>query len=218
MKTGLRLGVLSVLAMAAAAHAQPDSSRAPSPAALTAPAPAAAPAGPDSLAAAATGAKPPAAKPSARAAPRARRVPFEAVTLGVRHRVFHDFRDVHRVKLNQDFPLGDSDFSARVVQYLPDFQMDLASRRFFSLGDQPNNPAFQLIVREGKVPQDTTWAFLNSPPHFGAKSYFAFQVLKVELAGRPPLLADTTSRPSRPGGHSPGAAPSPAPRDSARKP
>jgi hypothetical protein len=132
--------------------------------------------------------------------------------------VFHQFRDVHRVKLNEDFTLGDSEYSARVVQYLPDFEMDLDTRRFFSVSDKPNNPAFRVIVRKGRVPQDTTWAFLNNPPHFGAKSYFAFQVLKLEVAGRPPVLPDTTSRLFKPGGHAPGASPAPAPRDSARKP
>jgi hypothetical protein len=117
---------------------------------------------------------------------------FTAVTFGILHRVFHDFRDLQRVKLNQDFPLGDTEFSARVVQYVPDFQMDLKTRRVFSLSDQPRNPAFKVIVRKGKVPQDTSWAFLKSPPHFGARSYFAFMVLKIEFADRPPLVADTT--------------------------
>ena len=136
-------------------------------------------------------------KPPARALPRAHVVPFEAVTLGVRHRVFHDFKDIHRVKLNELFPLGDSDYSAKVVRYLPDFQMDLDSHRFFTLSDQPRNPAFQLIVRKGKVPQDTTWAFLKSPPHFGAKSYFAFQVMKLELPGGVTLAPDSAFRPRR---------------------
>ncbi len=115
----------------------------------------------------------------------------ESVTLGIRHRVFHEFSGRQAVRLNQDFILGDTDFSARVVQYVPDFQMDLRRHKVFSLSDQPNNPAFKIIVREGKVPQDTTWAFLKSPPHFGARSYFAFQVLRIDFADRPSLAADT---------------------------
>lgn len=118
---------------------------------------------------------------------------FQTVTFRIRHRVFHDFWDQQTVKPNQEFPLGDTEFSARVVRYVPDFQMDLATRRVFSVSDQPRNPAFQVIVRKGKVPQDTTWAFLvSSPPHFGARSYFAFQVVRVDFADRPPLRPDTT--------------------------
>src|SRR5262245_2437597 len=116
---------------------------------------------------------------------------LSTVTLGVRHRVFHDFTDRHMVRLNQDFLLGDTEYSARVVQYVPDFQMDLQKHKIFSLSDQPNNPAFRIIVRKGKAPQDTSWAFLKSPPHFGARSYFAFQVLRIDFTNHAPLAADT---------------------------
>lgn len=137
------------------------------------------------------------AAPAARAAtpaPAATHGPkLEAVTFGIRHRVFHDFRDVQKVKLNQTFLLGDSEYSARVIQYLPDFQMDLEHHKFFSLSDQPRNPAFRVVVSRGKAPHDTSWAFLKSPPHFSAKSYFSFEVLRIDFVGYPPLLADTTA-------------------------
>jgi hypothetical protein len=144
------------------------------------------------------------AQPNAAGKPAAGHGPkLAAVTFGVRHRVFHEFRDLHRVKLNEDFPLGDSEFSARMVQYVPDFQMDLPARKIYTLSDQPRNPAFKLIVRKNKVPQDTSWAFLKSPPHFGAHSYFAFQVLKVEFVDHAPLMPDTThtQTSSMPSGH-----------------
>jgi hypothetical protein len=98
--------------------------------------------------------------------------------------------------------------------------MDLKRRRIFSLTDQPNNPAFKIIVRKGKVPQDTTWAFLKSPPHFGARSYFAFQVLRVDFADRPPLAADTTAAaPKTEAPKETGETPAkPAAKDTLRKP
>ena len=114
------------------------------------------------------------------------------VTIGIRHRVFHDFNDVQRVKLNQEFEVGDTDYTGRIVQYVPDFTMDLKTRKVTSRSDQPKNPAFKIIVRQNKVPQDTAWAFLNIPPHFGSKSLLAFKVLRIDFAGAPPLLADTT--------------------------
>ena len=141
---------------------------------------------------------------------------LSAVTLGVRHRVFHDFSDRQMVRLNQDFILGDTEFSARVVQYVPDFQMDLKQHRIFSLTNQPNNPAFKIIVRKGKAPQDTSWAFLKSPPHFGARSYFAFQVLRIDFVDRPPLAADTVV--TAPTGAAPGSPTRSATGDSLRKP
>jgi hypothetical protein len=141
---------------------------------------------------------------------------LDAVTLFIQHRVFHDFRDLQRVKLNQDFILGDTEFSGRVVQYVPDFQMDLKTRKVVTRTDQPNNPAFKIIVRKSKVPQDTTWAFLNMPPHFSRKSYFAFQVLRIDFTDHAPLLADTTAAappppPTNSGSRVPAAS---APKDS----
>jgi hypothetical protein len=141
---------------------------------------------------------------------------LDAVTLLVKHRVFHDFRDLQRVKLKQDFLLGDTDYSARVVEYVPDFTMDLTSRKIVSKSDRPDNPAFRIVVFKKKAPQDTTWALLNMPPHFARKSLFAFQVVKIEFMGRPPIMVDTTTAPpatpaKMPSGH-PGP---PAARDTA---
>ncbi len=130
----------------------------------------------------------PAAAAPAKVAPR-----VQTVTFSIRNRVFHEFRDVQSVRVGQDFGLGDTDFSARVVQYVPDFEMDLASRKVVSRSDQPNNPAFKVVVRKGKGPQDTTWAFLNMPPHFGRKSFFAFHVIRIDFTGHAPIVADTTA-------------------------
>ena len=129
----------------------------------------------------------------ARPAASARRPRFQSVTLLMRHRVFHDFQDQRAVRLGQDFLLGDTDYSGRVIEYVPDFEMDLNTRRTFSRSDQPNNPAFKIVVRKGKVPQDTSWAFLNMPPHFGRRAYYAFQVVRIDFADHAPLLADTNS-------------------------
>lgn len=151
------------------------------------------------------------AKPPARAgAPK-----FETVKLGVRHRVFHDFRDLHTVRLNRVFPLGDTEYSARVIRYVPDFQMDVEARRVYSLSDQPRNPAFQVVVFKNKAPHDTSWAFLKSPPHFGPRAYFAFQVLRIDFAGAPPLVADT-ARTAPVMGMPPHGKPGSAAKDSAR--
>ncbi len=129
----------------------------------------------------------------------------DAVTLDIRHRVFHEFADRQRVKLNQTFVVGDTDLSARIVQYVPDFSMDLKTRKITSRSEQPDNPAFRIIVWQKKVPQDTVWAFLNMPPHFAMKSLLAFRVIRVDFVGRASIMVDTTrAGPAMPpAGHKP---------------
>ena len=131
--------------------------------------------------------------------------PVKTVTLAIRHRIFKNFSDVQAVTLQKEFPVGDSDFSARVIRYVPDFAMELKTGKVISRSNEPKNPAFQIIVREKKVPQDTTWAFLNLPPHFGRKSMLAFKIVRIDFAGAPPVVADTTraEKPAAPTGTKP---------------
>ncbi len=130
-----------------------------------------------------------------------------AVTLDIRHRVFHEFSDRQKVKLNQTFVVGDTDLTARIVQYVPDFTMDLKTQRVTSRSEQPENPAFRIIVWQKKVPQDTTWAFLNFPPHFARKSLLAFRVLRVDFVDHASIEVDTTRTPMMPPTMPPGMPP-----------
>lgn len=122
------------------------------------------------------------------------------VTLMIRHRAFPDFFDVDSVGLKEDFQVGDTPYSARVVEFVPDFAISLKSRRVLSRTNEPNNPAFRIIVREKGVPQDTVWAFFNMPPHFARKSLLAFMVGRIDFKGRPPMIVgdSTASRVPRP--------------------
>jgi len=115
-----------------------------------------------------------------------------AVTLMMGHRLYREFSDTQKVKLNQDFIVGDTEFSARVVQYVPDFTMDLKTHKITSRSNQPKNPAFKIIVKENKIVQDTCWAFLNLPPHFGRKSMIAFKVRRIDFTNAAALVADST--------------------------
>jgi hypothetical protein len=111
-----------------------------------------------------------------------------SVTLDIHHRIFQNFSERRQVRLNEDFRIGDTDFSARVVQYVPDFTMDINTRKVTTRSQEPRNPAFRIIVREKKVPQDTTWALLRMPPHFARKSMLAFQVQRIDFFGHEPLV------------------------------
>lgn len=120
----------------------------------------------------------------------------DRVTLGVQHRVFGDFAEVDTVRMKQDFQIGDTRFSARVVEFVPDFFLDVKQRRVSSRSNEPKNPAFRVVIRERGVPRDTTWAFLNAMPHFTRNSLLAFRVLRIDFVDRPPLLPDTSRRTS----------------------
>lgn len=131
---------------------------------------------------AATGAKPAGAPPR-----------VTAITLGIRHRVFHEFGEKQTVVMNKRFQIGDTDYSGEVVEFQPDFAIRLNPKRISSRSNEPNNPAFHIIVRENGTPRDTVWAFLNMAPHFAPKSLLAFQILKIEFENHTPVVGDTTS-------------------------
>jgi hypothetical protein len=120
--------------------------------------------------------------------------PFASVTLMIRHRVFPNFRDRQRVKLDKEFVIGDTDYTGRVIRYVPDFFMDVKTRMIKSRSNEPKNPAFEVVVKQKKVPQDTSWAFLRVPPHFARTSLLSFQILRIDFADRPPVVnPDSTS-------------------------
>lgn len=111
------------------------------------------------------------------------------LTLMIRHRVFHDFAEQVETRLGEPFPIGDTEYSATVDQYVPDFAMDIKTGRVLSRTAEANNPAVRIVVREKGVPQDTTWALLDMPPHFGRKSMLSFQMTKIEFTSGKPLVA-----------------------------
>jgi hypothetical protein len=117
------------------------------------------------------------------------------VTLVVHHRVFHDFSEDVTARMNEPFTIGDTDYEAVIDRYVPDFAMDITTMRVVSRTDQTNNPAFRIIVREKGAVQDTTWALLNSPPHFARKSMLAFQAVRIDFASGKPLQSTVAVAP-----------------------
>lgn len=136
-------------------------------------------------------------------APSVQKLRVKSVTVGIGNRVFTEFYDEVTARLNEEFPVGDSDYTATVTEFVPDFMLDMKTRKVVSRSNEPKNPALHILVRKGGAPNDTTWAFLNMPPHFGRHSMLAFKILRVEFENRAPLVAarDTTK-----------AAPKPAPK------
>ena len=151
---------------------------------------AAAPSKPDSTAkgSAPKASAPKSAAPAGKAGATAK---LQSVTLAIRHRIFQDFADKQTAVLNKDFIVGDTEMTGRIVQYVPDFMMDLQNHKITTRSQEPRNPAFKIIVRDKGKAIDTTWAMLSLPPHFGRTSYLAFKVMRIDFVNREPLLADS---------------------------
>jgi len=124
------------------------------------------------------------------------------VSFIIGHRVFTEFRDQVTVKMNEDFRVGDSDYSARVVEFQPDFTMDLKNRRVTSRSQEPRNPAVRVRVWKKGAPDDTLWAFLKMPPHFARHSMLAFRLTELTFVNHDPVRAAEDSA-ARTGGHQP---------------
>jgi hypothetical protein len=116
---------------------------------------------------------------------------LKSVTIAIRNRVFHEFADQQTVIQGKSFVIGDTDFSARLVQYVPDFAMDISNGKVVSRSNEPRNPAFKIIVSQKGKPQDTTWAMMSLPPHFTRRSFLAFKVMRIDFTGREPIVVDS---------------------------
>ncbi len=119
----------------------------------------------------------------------AQKLRVKTVKVGVGHRVFKGFYDEATVRLDEEFRIGDTEYTARVREFLPDFTMDMKTRKIVSASNSPNNPALRIFVRKNGAPDDTTWAFLNMPPHFGRRSLLAFKILRIDFDNHEPIVA-----------------------------
>lgn len=111
----------------------------------------------------------------------------KTVTFIAFHRVFQNFQDRVTTPLRQEFRVGDTDYTGRVVEWVPDFTMDLKTKKIGTRGTEPKNPAFRIVVRKAGVPQDTVWAFFNMPPHFAGKSVVGFMATDIAFLDHAPM-------------------------------
>ncbi len=112
---------------------------------------------------------------------------YRNVTLHIFSRVFPNFHDKVVATPNKSFRVGDTEYSARIIRFEPDFSLDIKTRKAMSMSGEPNNPAFQVVVSKAGVPHDTSWAFFNMPPHYSAKAHLAFVATRIEFVNRPVL-------------------------------
>lgn len=96
-------------------------------------------------------------------------------------RLYPEWKEENRVRLNQDFYIADSKFTARVTRFLPDFRIDHG--QFVSASDSLLNPAAHVYVYGDSGAVDSTWAFKNFPPHFSPRSFYSFKLKDVITSG-----------------------------------
>jgi hypothetical protein len=138
----------------------------------------------------------------------------------VGNRMYPTWKETHEARLNVEFPLGDTENSAKIVKFLPSFMIFDGKPR--SESREMKNPAVRVMVYFKGAPSDSAWAFLNFPPHFSPKSFYTFQLKSIQgYPGTPaaPATAATPAEAPRPPAHSAkknAAAPQPAPAQGAK--
>lgn len=97
----------------------------------------------------------------------------------VTNRNYPGWREEWQVRLGETFYLGDSKFTARAERFVSDFRIN-DSGEILNYSNELKNPAAQVVVYGDSAATDTTWAFMNFPPHFSPRSFFAFKLLSIE--------------------------------------
>ncbi len=134
---------------------------------------------------AARAAAPAAPAPATSAAP----AQLKSVTLHIFNRVFPDFHDKVEAVPNKEFRVGDSEYTAKIVRFVPDFDMDIKAHKVVSRSGEPRNPAFRIAVKKNGASIDTSWAFFNLPPHFGPRNVLAFVATNITFTNRPAMAS-----------------------------
>ena len=93
-------------------------------------------------------------------------------------RLYPEWKEEHRVHIGERFALGDTPNQAVVEVLYPHFM--IVDGKPVSLSDSLLNPAIRVLVRRDSVVVDSTWAFLNFPPHFSPKSFFTFRLTDIQ--------------------------------------
>lgn len=89
-------------------------------------------------------------------------------------RLAPDWKEEQVVRLHEHFYLGDQPYTAAVEEFMESFIID--EGKAFNDSDSLANPAAFVKVYADTGAVDSTWAFLNFPPHFSPKSFFTFQI------------------------------------------
>jgi hypothetical protein len=93
-------------------------------------------------------------------------------------RLYPDWHEEQHLRMNQMFYLGDSEFTARIEDFIPDFR--IIDKKIVNMSRKLANPAAHVVVYHDTTATDSTWAFLNFPPHYSPQSFFTFQLKEIQ--------------------------------------
>ncbi|MBI4831693.1 MAG: hypothetical protein HY801_09105 [Candidatus Lindowbacteria bacterium] len=105
-------------------------------------------------------------------------------TIRVRHvSNVEDFED-HRVRPGEEFFIADTEYSAKVERFVPDFAINLKTKEVVSRSEKLLNPAVQLAFSYQGQLQYETWALYQSMiPHTIRDPGYYFQFISYENTG-----------------------------------
>jgi len=100
------------------------------------------------------------------------------LVLEIGSRLYPDWHEEQHLRMNQTFYLGDSEYTARIEGFVPDFR--IIDKKIVNMSRELKNPAAHVVVYHDTTASDSTWAFLNFPPHFSPQSFFTFQLKEIQ--------------------------------------
>jgi len=107
---------------------------------------------------------------------------WNAVKILVRNKEDEELGGIHTLNLGSSFTPVGSGLIVRLGPFLPNFMMD--QKTYTSIGNEPLNPAVQLIVEEAGEIIYKGWAFKKFPSMYE----FEHQLISIELLGAIPAI------------------------------
>lgn len=106
---------------------------------------------------------------------------IDSVKLVAFHRMFTNYSEPITARPSAEFSIGDEDYSGKLTDFCPDFQID-STGRVSSRSDTLGNPAAKVVVFREEKAIDSSWVFQgDGPPHFSRTSLFGFRIEKLYL-------------------------------------
>ena len=107
---------------------------------------------------------------------------WNAVKILVRNKEDEELGGIHTLNLGSSFTPVGSGLIVTLGPFLPNFMMD--QKTYTSIGNEPLNPAVQLIVEEAGEIIYKGWAFKKFPSMYE----FEHQLISIELLGAIPAI------------------------------
>jgi hypothetical protein len=116
------------------------------------------------------------------------KAPEPLFTVRVRHLSDFVAYEDHVVRLNEPFLIADTDYSAEVKRFVPDFEMNMNTKEVISRSNKPLNPALQLAVYSQQDLLYETWVlYQNLVPHAIHEPGYYFQFISCENVEQPSI-------------------------------